>query len=315
MSGVSGYLGQAVVAERRDAERLPHRDAALPRESRGREHAHRGQLETALRLRLDQVRRVRRHRQDVRAAMLLDEPQGVLGAPPVDEHSRGAVEQRREVAEHEAADETELAHDEVDVLAGQLPALADALGGVAQRVVRVGDALRGRGRPGGVEHHRQVVGVTRDVLVRRVVLGQAVDELGLDREEQRDLIGDLPGTSRAPSRRRSRAAPWRRVCAISADSWVSLNIGGSGAITTPRCMQPSIATAASIEWRPRRIDDVARLDTALREPERHADRGTPELIERERRDRRGSAPACRGFSAARRAKSLHRSPSRQYPSA
>ncbi len=34
--------------------------------------------------------------------------------------------------------------------------------------------------------------MTREVLIRGVVLCQAVDELGLYREEQRDLIGDLP---------------------------------------------------------------------------------------------------------------------------
>ena len=38
-----------------------------------------------------------------------------------------------------------------------------------------------------------------------------------------------------------------RVCSASAASWVTLNIGGRGASTTPRCRQPSIATAASIE--------------------------------------------------------------------
>ena len=47
--------------------------------------------------------------------------------------------------------------------------------------------------------------------------------------------------------------PLARVWLLSADSCVMLNIGGSGASTTPRCRHPSSATAASIEWRPSRI--------------------------------------------------------------
>ena len=211
--------------------------------------------------------------------MLLDQPQGVLGTPAVDEHSGRAVEQRREVAEHQAADEAELAHDEVDVLAGQLPALADALGGVAQRVVRVGDALRGRGRSGGVEHHGQVVGVARDVLVRRVILGQPVHEVGLDREEQRDLVGDPPGTSRAPCHRRSPSSP---VALRLRDQRRELSL-----VEHRRQRRDDDAAVHAAEHRHRRLDrvaaeedhDVPGLDAALREPHRHADGRPPELIE------------------------------------
>ena len=60
--GMARDLGQTVVAQWWDAEGLSHRDAALARETRGREHAHRGQHEVALELRLDQVGRMRRHR-------------------------------------------------------------------------------------------------------------------------------------------------------------------------------------------------------------------------------------------------------------
>ena len=280
MRGVPGDLGQAVVAERRHAERLPHRDAALPGETGSRKHAHRRQRKSALQLCVDQVRRMRRHRQDVRAAMLLDEPQGVLGAPPVDEHPRGAVEQRREVAEHEAADETELAHDEVHVVAGQLPALADAFGGIPQRVVRVRDALRGRRGPGGVEHHRQVVGMTWGVLVRWVVLGQAVDELRLDREEQRNLIrhlaalGELLLSAEADQPLGPRLHDQRRQLRLVEHRRKRRDHHASVHATEHRHRGLDRVT-------PEEDDDVSRLDTALGEPERHAYSSPPKLIERE----------------------------------
>ena len=53
--------------------------------------------------------------------------------------------------------------------------------------------------------------------------------------------------------------PSRASASLSADSCVTLNIGGSGASTTPRCRHPSIATAASIEWRPEQDHHIARL--------------------------------------------------------
>jgi hypothetical protein len=103
-----------------------------------------------------------------------------------------------------------------------------------------------------MQHHREVVTVTGRVLGARIVVGDAVDEVGVDREKQRHLIGDLLTLGEllvaAEAEQRRRAG-----LLSSAESWVSLNIGGSGAITTPLCKQPSIATAASIEWRPRRI--------------------------------------------------------------
>ena len=87
---------------------LLHGDPALRREPRAGQHAHRGQVALRLRAARDHVGGVRRHRQQVGAAVLLDQPQRVLGVPAVQEDAGGAVEQRRQVAEDEAADEAEL---------------------------------------------------------------------------------------------------------------------------------------------------------------------------------------------------------------
>ena len=70
------------------------------------------------------------------------------------------------------------------------------------------------------------------------------------------------------------AAP---VCSASAAICVWLNIGGSGASTTPRCKQPSIATADSIEWRPEQDHDVPGADAGVREAMRDGDGGATKL--------------------------------------
>ena len=77
---------------------------------------------------------------------------------------------------------------------------------------------------------------------------------GATLEQQRHLARPPRGTSRSPSRRRRRRSPVAlRLGERVPRAASALNIGGSGASTTPRCRQPSIATAASIEWRPSRI--------------------------------------------------------------
>ena len=67
------------------------------------------------------------------------------------------------------------------------------------------------------------------------------------------------------------------VCSTSAAICVWLNIGGSGASTTPRCRQPSIATAASIEWRPSRTTTSTGADPGLGEAIGERDRGAAQL--------------------------------------
>ena len=147
--------------------------AALGREAGGGEHAHGGQVAVGLARRADHVGGVRRHREDVGAAVLLDQPQRLLGLPAVQQDAGRAVEQRRQVAEDQSADEAELDDVEVDVVAGQPPARADALGRVAQRVARVRDALRRGRRARRVQDDREVVGVARGALVRKVLARRA----------------------------------------------------------------------------------------------------------------------------------------------
>ena len=209
VGGVAGHLGQPVVAERRRAERLVHRQAALRRQAGAGEHAHGGQVAVGLLGGADHVGGVRRHREDVGAAVLLDQPQRLLGLPAAEQDAGRAVEQDREVAEDEAADEAELDDGQVDVLAGQPPARADALGRVAQRVARVRDALRRRRRARGVQDQREVVGVARGALVGQVLAGERVDVLGQDRERAGAGRRRPRGTWRSPSRRRSSRSPPR----------------------------------------------------------------------------------------------------------
>ena len=175
--------------------------------------------------------------------------------PAAEQDAGRALQQHRQVAEDEPADEAELDDGQVDVVAGQAPARADALGRVAQRVARVRDALGRRRRARGVQDQRERR--RRGAACARRPGGPAPTRRrrprAATRQQRQAIARHLRGTWRSPSRRRSSRSRVARVCSISADICCSLNIGGSGASTTPRCRQPSIATAASIEWRPSRI--------------------------------------------------------------
>ena len=133
--------------------------------------------------------------------MLLDQPQRLLGLPPAHQHAGAAAQQDGEVPEDQPADEPELGGDQAAVVLAQVPAPADALGGVAQGVARVHDALGFRGRAGGVHHHRDVVGPALRALVGRAGRDQLVDRPAVQRDElldERGRLGALGDLRRAP---------------------------------------------------------------------------------------------------------------------
>ena len=120
-----GHLGEAVVAERRDAERLLHLQRGAPASAPG---AASTRIE-------DRSRSVCARGVDMSAACVGIAARSVqrccsislsarVGLPAVDEHAGGAVEQDRQVAEDEPPTKPNSHDDEVDVLAGELPALA-----------------------------------------------------------------------------------------------------------------------------------------------------------------------------------------------
>ena len=200
-----------------------------------------------------------------------------FGVPAAEQDAGRALQQHGQVAEDEPADEAELDDGEVDVLAGQAPARADALGRVAQRVARVRDALRRRRRARGVQDQRER---------RRRGAARASSGWSWPPRRRRPpaarsaAAGDRPpprGTWRSPSRRRRSRSPSRASARPAPPSASALNIGGSGASTTPRCRQPSIATAASIEWRPSRITTSPGSTPSSAEPVRDGDRGAAQL--------------------------------------
>ena len=190
---MTGHLGQPVVGQRRDAEGVAHRNAALGREPRSGQDAHRGQVALASLHGLQRVGAVRRHQQHERAAVAFDEAQRLLRVPARHEHAGPAQQQHREVSEDECADEAELAHHERHVVAAELPAPSDPLGRVAQRVARVHYALRGRGRARGVQHHRDVVRGARRSLRRRLLGEELGQHLLADRQHEVHLSGHARG--------------------------------------------------------------------------------------------------------------------------
>ena len=279
MGGVAGDLGEPVVAERRGAERLLHGHAALRRQAGAGEHAHGGEVarrsRSAARIMSAACVGIARTYVQRCSSIRRSASSGFqrLSRTPV-----APLQQHGQVAEDEPADEAELDDGEVDVVAGQPPARADALGRVAQGVARVGDALRRRGRARRVQDERERR--RRDARLR------ASGWSWRDRRRRRPpaapsaAAGDRPpprGTWRSPCRRRSSRSRSRASARPAPTSAVSLNIGGSGASTTPRCRQPSIATAASIEWRPSRITTSPGLMPRLREAVGDAERGAAEL--------------------------------------
>ena len=208
--------------------------------------------------------------------VLLDQTQCLLGLPAAEQDPGGAVEQHREVAEDEATDEAELDDGQVDVLTGQPPARADALGRVAQGVARVGDALRRRRRPRRVQDQREVVGVTRGAVGRQVLRGEGVDVLRQEREQQQAVarhlaaFRDLLVAAEAHDRGRLRLLDQSRHL---------------GLVEHRRQRCEHHAAVQAPEHRDRRLDrvaaqqdhDLAGLDAALREAVGHPDRGAAEL--------------------------------------
>ena len=88
-------------------------------------------------------------------------------------------------------------------------------------------------------------------LVRRVLGDQLVERArGRQRDELRRRAARPARTWRSPVAAEPDDRAGAGLPARAPTSWATLNIGGSGASTTPRCRQPSTATAASIEWRP-----------------------------------------------------------------
>ena len=275
-----GDLGEPVVAQRRGPERLLHREPPLRRQAGGAEDAHRGQVARRGLRRQQRVGRMGGHQQHVREAMLLDQAERLLGLPPAHEHARAAAQEDREVAEDQPADEPELGGHQAAVVAAESPAPADALGGVAQRVARVHDALGRRGRARGVHDHRHVVGAALGALVGRFGGDELVDGLGHERDQPSDerrrllALGDLLLAAEADDRLRARLVGQRgelrdvehRRQRREHDAAVQAAEQGHGSLDRVAAEQQH---------------DVARLDGGGGQARRQPDGGAAQLVVRD----------------------------------
>jgi hypothetical protein len=163
-----------------------------------------------------------------------------------------------------------------------------------------------------VQDHREIVGVALGARVVGVARRELVDELRRDGEQERHLAGDLVALGDLLLAA-ERHEPVARVCASSAESCVTLNIGGQR-----REHRPAVQAA---EHRDGGLDRVpAEHDTMSPGPTLPSASWfeMPIAHGAARRTspcgRRGPARPV-GMLVTRAAKSVHRSPSRQWPSA
>ena len=109
MRGMAGDLGEPVVAERRRPERLLHGHPALRRQARAGEHTHGREVARRSARRRGSCRpraSASRARTCSRCASISRSASS--GVPAAEQDPGGALEQHRQVAEHEPADEAEL---------------------------------------------------------------------------------------------------------------------------------------------------------------------------------------------------------------